>query len=37
MASKNAKRDAKKFMDSPLGAVILIIAAIVAFVKLVIG
>lgn len=37
MASKNAKRDAKKFTNSPIGAVILIIAAIVALVKLVIG
>ena len=36
MASKNAHRDAKKFMNSPLGAIILIIAVIIVLIKLVI-
>jgi hypothetical protein len=37
MASKNAKKDAKKIMNSPLGVIIIIIAAIIAIVKLITG
>lgn len=37
MAYKNAKKDAKKIMNSPLGVIIIIIAAIIAIVKLITG
>ncbi len=36
MASKDAKRASKKFMNSPIGAIIIIIAVIIALFKLVI-
>lgn len=37
MASKNAKRDAQKFMKTPFFAILLVIAVIVAIVKLIAG
>lgn len=37
MASKNAKRAAKNFLNTPIGAILLIIAAIVAIFKLIFG
>ena len=37
MASKNAKKDAQKFMNSPIGAILLLIAAVVAIFKLIFG
>jgi hypothetical protein len=37
MASKNAKRNTKNFMNGPFFVVILVIAAIVAVIKLIAG
>ncbi len=37
MASKNAKRDAQKFMNGPFFVILLVIAVIVAIVKLIAG
>jgi hypothetical protein len=37
MASKNAKRDAKKIMNSPIGVIIIVIAVIIGIVKLITG
>lgn len=37
MASKNAQRDAKRHMSTPIGAIVIIIAATVALLKWVFG
>jgi hypothetical protein len=37
MASKNAKRNAKNFMNGPFFVILLVIAVIVAIVKLIAG
>ena len=37
VASKNAHRDAKKFMNSPLGAIFIIIAIVVVIYKWITG
>lgn len=37
MASKDSKRAAKKFLNSPIGIIVLIIAAVVALFRLIFG
>lgn len=37
MASKDAKKSAQKFLNSPIGAIIVIIAVIVGIISLLLG